>query len=258
MKPRVHRRLTAVALELCHNSLSDNFYSYAQEIINGSDIEDTTKLFERITNWHFYRSEESPISDRVYCCIRPTSEHLLQKRIDQMLQYSKDDKRRYEYLGRVLHHIQDMSTPAHVLPIYHGPIKQDYFENFIEEHVEHITFESTMLPTDTALEDGLMGLYDLGAKRTINSVLHDGFVVKTDTEEMKLPLTRFWQDHRLKESFLLKGFGSYGDLNSCFNDYKSSDYSSIITEEIMLGIQKKFCDTAIVDTCKALLYADNL
>jgi len=41
--------------------------------------------------------------------------------------------------GRLTHHIQDMSTPSHVVPVYHGPGLKDEYENFGAEYAGKVS-----------------------------------------------------------------------------------------------------------------------
>lgn len=85
-----------------------------------------------------------------------TSENILNKRIKEFEELvEKNSFKRYNKFGRILHHIQDMSTPSHVLPIYHGPKFplylspkkiEDYFETFMCKNNDNITLKNVHIP----------------------------------------------------------------------------------------------------------------
>ena len=249
MKPAVHKRLTEVAIALCGERLSSEMRSFASEIAKGSVYEDNVSL-ERLFNWHFYRSADSTIPRRFYGFMRPTSEHILLKHIQKMLRHGKKERERYEQLGRVLHHIQDMSTPSHVLAIYHDPATIDQFEAFVEVHLDTIAGDGTIVPINSESDGGLAGIYH-------RYVTHGTFEATEHGTPKQLPLTRFWHDFHEDEDPRRRGFGMFGDLHECFNPVGGTERCPYeITLHTLLKIQEHFCRRAIADSCLALLYAD--
>lgn len=255
MKPVVHKRLTRVALELCGDTLSQSLRDRAKAIVRGSVYEDDVTL-ERLRNWHFYRSEDSPISKRRWGFIRPTSEHIFIEHITALRRAPRESETRYLLLGRLLHHIQDMSTPSHVLAIYHGPKKPDHFETFVEDHLCRITGSDVNPFEDVA---DFWNLYQEAAKRTSEYVANGTFQALRDGVTQPLPLSEFWQTWSEKEDGFRRGFGSFGPLSECFDRFDDPlDAPCGISDTALLEIQKNLCDRAIADTCRALRYADTL
>ena len=117
MKPTTHKKITKLALEFCKDKLSSKILEHSSNIIQGSDDEDTSNKISRALNWHFYRTENSKIPKRVKLLFKTTSEDILNKRINSMNGCDENSDKYYNYLGRIIHHIQDMSTPSHVMPI---------------------------------------------------------------------------------------------------------------------------------------------
>lgn len=96
--------------------------SLGKKLAQGSRDEDEKDLIERGTNWHFYNRDQQ-IPTRVSLPINRVLDRVFDYRISAMqaafTQPSVSDEDRYYLAGRVLHYIQDMSVPAHVVPIYH-------------------------------------------------------------------------------------------------------------------------------------------
>ena len=128
MHPKVHQALTRITLDTFASCLPEYLTSHAGQIIDGTKAEDRLWGPSRVKNWHFYRRAGSPILEQTrWLRMRPTSEYIFAERVKEMQSCAIDDPKRYEYLGRILHHIQDMSTPSHVRPVYHGPVLHDHF-----------------------------------------------------------------------------------------------------------------------------------
>lgn len=146
MYPCQHRQITEAALRRfsaqnpAHSPLTQ---SQQEAIIVGSAQEDAPS-WQRISNWHFFRSnDQMPIwrgfrfdsrgasrRCRSSCtCVRPRS---------------------YELIGRLLHHIQDMSTPSHVTPIYHGGVPADPYESWLKRQFANWPAKLAPLATTSA------------------------------------------------------------------------------------------------------------
>ena len=130
MKACVHKTLTAIALQRCEEKLSKTIYKFANEILRGVIDEDATTLTkpERMFNWHFYRSNDE-IATRCYMIFKPTSKDIFLKRIKKMNKYGKDDKRRYNYLGRIL---QDTCDALFYATSLDNGLKYDIKEEIIK------------------------------------------------------------------------------------------------------------------------------
>ena len=252
MKPTTHKTVTRLAIELCLDRLSLEMQEMINQdsVVQGSADEDTKNLIQRATNWHFYRAIDSPIPKiykRFGIKCKPTSKDILEQRIAEMLA-EKDKKRFYNRLGRVLHHIQDMSTPSHVLPIYHGPIKKDYFEDFMEKNDCQITIKR-LDPLAISNRGGdLVNIYEEAAKDCLKNVL------KVDLPINERPYRMFWKHYTEHENSKIAGFGVYGSAHRYFKKLpKDNKYN--MTKESLFNIQDTVTDHAIFNTCRALIYA---
>lgn len=213
---------------------------------------------QRAFNWHFYNNN-GLIRDSPWIPGRRTSE----KRFDDLLTRVTKDLQRWERqadgevlealletTGRIMHHIQDMSTPAHVVPVYHDPLFKDHYESYIEQYARKI--EAHLQDGDApgpagdrlkvfvrrdeisaaiaehsrgSLQDSLKSLYDGSAQDTL-TLLRDGAVtIYCNGEPGRFSLEQFWQpnDGNKKtgsDIFWLQksaeDFGSFGPLGNNF------------------------------------------
>ena len=110
----------------------------------------------------------------------------------------KNSFKRYNKFGRILHHIQDMSTPSHVLPIYHGPkfplyvsLKkiEDHFETFMYKNDDNITLEDVHIPSSDNNINSFFQIYDNAAHEMLE-MLKNGFYIDSKHSQ-KLPYSLF-------------------------------------------------------------------
>ena len=254
MKPCTHKALTAHALTLLSKKLSPSFREFTQEIINGSGAEDNWWELSRSLNWHFYRSNVR--MKRKYHIFHVSSELILEKRVAVFLDAGKPLSMRLFYLGRILHHIQDMSTPSHVIPIYHGPafprefslgVIPDYLEDFLEEHLSLIG--------DLKFHENKQ--YDFKTfpriyAHSAEHMLHE--VLKVDDEASFY--ANFWCYHTCAEDAKFKGFGTYGKYHTYFKQLPVEETD--ISQEMLLEIAQMVLSHAVDYTCYALLVADDI
>jgi hypothetical protein len=82
--------------------------------LNGTSVFNLTK---RIGNWHFYNPDRTDLS-------RVGLVEQSQKRLWQDLKdgiSSNGEKNALLFLGGLMHLVEDVSVPAHAIPVYHGP-----------------------------------------------------------------------------------------------------------------------------------------
>lgn len=256
MKPTTHKKITKLALEFCKDKLSSKILEHSSSIIQGTDDEDTTKPINRALNWHFYRAENSKIPKRVRLWFKPTSEDILDKRIDSMQGCDENSDEFYNFLGRIIHHIQDMSTPSHAMPIYHGPkvplklawgMIDDNFEIFMEKNDSLISTKNIDIQISIDDIQGYKDIYHKAANDMLKNIL------KVDEDIASRPYSYFWKHYTEEEYSKIKGFGMYGECHNYFLEVpRNNQYN--ITKETLLNIQDVITTHAITNTCKALLY----
>lgn len=106
-----HRALTEAALATCPG-LADR----ARPIVRGAVVEDLD-LFAKWTRWSHYDKPTGPVRGRR----RRSGERVdqLWTRVERDLAHRRD-RRGWRRVGRIVHHVQDMASPAHVVPVQHG------------------------------------------------------------------------------------------------------------------------------------------
>lgn len=265
MKPEVHQELTRIAIQEFQDQLPTEILEYRDQIIKGTIIEDNVYTFPptRLWNWHFYRQKNSnnSIPERVKLYMRPTSEVIFGKRIKTMIKLAKNNPKRYEYLGRIIHHIQDMSTPSHVVPIYHAKKPTDYFESFMVYAIKNFEFDSKISTIMTDPNIDLEAIYDNAAKEML-AFLKDNTVNATVNGEDKteLKLNIFWQNKEEEEDIKHTGFGTYGILHGYFDKPREKKFSTdgneyFIEYREFQHLSDKVCEKAIINTFRALICA---
>lgn len=267
MKPTTHATITRLAIQYCKEKISSSVCKNTHEIIQGTIDEDEAimSIVKRGTNWHFYRSENSPAPKRVYGLFKTTSEDILNERIKTLYKKEKGSKKFYNCLGRIIHHIQDMSTPSHVIPIYHGPelpfkirlsMIDDHFESFLEENDCRISLNDIENQIDI---DGLdeyidfVKIYEASAEDMLKNIL----MINNELEVEDRPYSIFWKHYTEDESKKVRGFGVYGSCHEYFKELPENNPYEI-TKEDLYQIQDAITTHAIVSTCKAILLADRI
>ena len=241
MKPDDHARITSKAVRLFHqygrNTISDAMIKSIDRICAGSKKEDAFTL-ERLRNWHFYNKWlllplTVPCSS---CILHFTPEHLIIKRDHQLNRAINKRKRKqlFTLTGRILHHIQDMSTPSHVVPVYHDPIYRDSYETYLcdcylndSDHLNSIATEinsETMTRLQEITVNNVLEIYQARAEKT-NAYLEPAnshFSAMVNNQPEQLSWSMFWQPNQKKNRapadhhFSLSDFGKFGPLGKIF------------------------------------------
>lgn len=245
MKQKDHERLTARAIELYGEHFPGEFATRlaerAKEIITGSAEADVAPAFDRVTNWHFY-PENPTLRPRLHfhwgfvpLSVTPTSDVILGKRLEELQGHLTwtESNRFGDLVGRVLHHIQDMSTPSHVVPVYHGFSPEDAFETYSKERSDKVipgikASASDLLTLNDDTRATVETLYHDAAKATL-AYLYDSqdaaFTVTVDDEEREGDWGLFWRrfgdgpvDGEYPPLARFPGFGRFGPLGHDFGD----------------------------------------
>ncbi len=256
------------------NNKKDYFISYA------AVIEDEG-FFKRIKNWHFYKSENSKYLNP-FCSLLgkeyPSSRKIMMEYIDK-LATSKDNINDTLILaGRIIHHIQDMSTPAHVVPIYHGlsshpidfPRKKDGFEKFSKDNIDYYLSNLSKEIINTNIQNHsinsditLIELYDNVANKTLDYLNSDSvnFNITIDSQLEKVSSTLFWIPFDIKDIKNKKtdGWGKYGILNDKFGKTTTvtidkKEYKICFKDYEHIYIH--FITQMVTDTLAVLMYLD--
>ena len=166
------------------------------ELIKGTVEEDTTEPTSRLANWHFYNTYGNL---RQGPALFESLDHIFKKRHKQLKKL--DTKSGQEnHKGRILHYIQDMFVPAHVVPVFHGkPFdKTDEFDHFLLTEEEKAEVLSQINCADLDKEAKSLAktknqfernkyLLDHSAQQTLTKI-------KSPIADSTIPWSYFWRE----------------------------------------------------------------
>ena len=262
MKPSDHKKITQFTFDQYNDLFSDAFRAlpktFTTQTVQATADEDEKKPLKRFTNWHFYKSGENPHKESFRCCffirINLYSHLIYQEHIDTLNDIVTPQGNRspaslsQEQLatlarafGGIIHHVQDMSTPSHVTPIYHGPWwgpgkfkkRQDHFEDFSQRYnTAHPLNHNGILQIPDNIPDlfpndlDFMTIYHQTAEATRQYLRTTTFPATRNNIPEEMPLTAFWQEYDFdtdpESANETAGFGQYGPWENCFGERKTS------------------------------------
>lgn len=256
-----HQKITRNAIDaylnhFCSERFKPVLEKYCYTIVRATETEDVWyRNWHRPFHWHFYKQKANTNPDFFhYLGSKMTvySHHVYNDYVrdfnDSLAALASYDrtallgnfscklalKRLFECVGGILHHIQDMSTPAHVVPVFHGKPApgefmaiDDQFEAFsggnIEKYLEKsISQEDLEKVVANALpSDSFQKIYETAAEKTLDFLRTATFVATVDeTTRTDVPCTMFWREYDYEMDPLrgheTAGFGEYGPLAGCF------------------------------------------
>ncbi|CAA6828191.1 MAG: Unknown protein [uncultured Sulfurovum sp.] len=262
MKVELHQALTRIALKKYEEKKSITLSSdLKNQIIYGSKAEDNWWEPSRLWNWHFFYQNDAIEKETNILKMHRTSDSIFDKRVKQMQDNKYNSKKYGECLGRVLHHIQDMHTPSHVVPIYH--VGDDYFEAFMVDALGDGKLDP-IIPLETWESFyTLKSQYSLAAKNTFMFIKNRTLEVSYDKKNVTLNLSLFWRDYTTHEDPKRSGFGTFSEAQKVFKKSKAHQYetnfiyegkSYDITLEEMYKICNEISGRAIKETIRTLDY----
>lgn len=248
MKAKDHIRVTQKAIQVFQYTDPhpvQKMAEYSHDVQMGAHDEDSTPLADRVKHWHFFNSDHNPhfVTGELplFGTTWPTSETILSKRICDFEAYAQGDdlERTSLALGRILHHIQDMSTPSHVVPVYHGPdivisgddvlighMIKDSFEGYANKHTRKLIDQIPLndpeyLSALNSPSGSFQEIYKDGALQTLSwlSGPESRFECSVDGSSETLGMDVFWQNGspcaaEPGQHQLMGGFGKFGPLGS--------------------------------------------
>lgn len=215
MKPAIHKIISEKAVELYNKSsgtpLSDSF---SEAFNRGSVIEDRIGL-TRLMNWHFYDNNGTIGRYRKFILnCYGSNKNIFSIRLNELkLQIKNSSPAKFtgETAGRIAHHIQDMVSPSHVLPIYHTI--DDRFDSYPPVS-DRIIRSISPLPSAEMDETFPFRLLNEAAIETINAV-NNNVIFDGDITLPGETWQNFWGDQPDKR---LRGFVKYGIYGNKFGD----------------------------------------
>jgi hypothetical protein len=191
-----HRALTERAIAIEGGPLAE-LRVYAAAIVRGNRGEDLNLAVKWTRYNHFYKP-----GVRLRTLWRKTSD----RRVRQMWAEAVANARRgrlraaYDRVGRVVHHIQDMASPPHVVPVNHG--LTDGFEKFpMRELIAKARGDRSVALGDLA---GARA-HDRLARDTLRAVREGGFEI----DGAFVSWRAFWRENGRR-------FGGYGEAGNHF------------------------------------------
>ena len=259
MYPCQHRQITEAALQQFSEQTPNRSPltgSQLKAIIVGSAREDAPS-WQRISNWHFFRSNEQMPSWRGFRLDSRGRVQVLQEQLSRC-----EAEARYEIFGRLLHHIQDMSTPSHVTPIYHDGLFSDPYEGWLKRQVKSWPTAPAPLPPNLCASlsadpaKPLDHYYQACAEATLRWLADEGQGVnaEVDGRAVRLPLQAFWPLYSAETKGWLPGFASFGPLGREFGqtDFQTAGHHYRIDEQSYRQLAELLLAKACAESLQAL------
>ncbi|MDY7231702.1 hypothetical protein [Hyalangium rubrum] len=121
-----HQRLTEAAIDSASGSAAHPLLArYRSAVVHGATAEDLN-LHVKWTGWHHFYSPEGSLDTAV----RRASDSRVRELWGEALEAARhgDMARAFDRAGHLAHHVQDMASPPHVVPVNHG--LGDRFERY--------------------------------------------------------------------------------------------------------------------------------
>lgn len=191
----------------------------AEALAAGTDAEDSNLLTlpQRATNWHFYNRNKKL---EPFWFANRSLDVIFSKRIERLnallVDPDADPVAVYEQAGRVLHYIQDMSVPGHVVPAYHAKLPGNPADPFDEfESIEALPVFDLSDAQCQALRDEAgkadatpQGFLDAAATATLQAIEQIDAAGKPVVDGA---WKAYWMYPARDADEARKGWGQYGD-----------------------------------------------
>lgn len=218
--PEHHREYSTVSatIYLKYCAADSVRRSAVQELVKavaqGAVAEDGLTV-ERATNWHFYNRDQKVMPSR---WAQRNLDNIFKWRVAQLTEKAAKDKRIgvvYRAAGRVLHYVQDMSVPAHVVPIYHGPNLSDGFDSYTPADTSVLRNVQLELERELTVscgrlrrfsnQDSFDKLLDTSARATLTAIGQS-----SNSNAASQQWLDFWRKDQAGAGGRLPGFAEYG------------------------------------------------
>lgn len=276
ISPENHRPVTRAAIgayKTCTELLGvmDSLTEGIDTIVESSKLEDESPLIKRYFNWHFYDAYKDTeyAMGRSATGARKSLHHIYDERADQLIEALEKNRKQdiYEYTGRLLHYILDVTVPAHVAPIYHYKFlwfdQSDYFDEMPEWNTSPYTKPEDLCRFDEAgigdMKERLKMILDetaVGTRNRIrkNILVADGHRLSGKTWQ------EFWvirnPDDDSRYSGTKYGFAPYG--NEGREGFKKLCETSGSDHRVCLNFFKQSFDSAVTSIVKTLLLVNSI
>jgi hypothetical protein len=209
----------------------------------------------RALNWHFYNNGHriGHYWKFIFYC-NGSNEKIYHQRVqtlDGMLTAKASAIKIYAAAGRVAHHIQDMSVPPHVMPIYH--LGDDNFDNYIPVSMPAADNAAICKEVNGTVVEPFE-LLERAAQNTLKAVAKPVVFADGKTFENETWM-KFWGGPDDQDLSGFKTYGEYGNIFGIISPCKSSicraydrnTYDRFYNEAYM---------RAVADTVRLFIYLD--
>ncbi len=255
MNPHIHKLISSHATSLYETCTGRVISKELSDAFAQASVDEDHLGLTRLLNWHFYYNGGRILRYWMfifYC--NGSNEHIFKKRLetlDGLLKSKAPNIEIYKIAGRVAHHIQDMSSPPHAMPVFHTIY--DKFDSYIP--APFVIPDITSIRKDVSVT--VCNPHDLleqAAQKTLKAVIEnvifdDGKTIENET------WMKFWGG---PEDNKRSGFKTYGEYGNAFgiippgespacHSYTRNTFDSFYTERYM---------RAVKDTISLLIYVD--
>jgi hypothetical protein len=217
-------------------------------------VEEDTWGWTRARNWHYFNRDHKIGRYWKFILCNGSNEHIFNERL-RRLEYlflsEAPGRDVYEVAGRLAHHIQDMSAPAHVVPINH----------LLCDNVDHYRYRPALPDRISSCEGALRPVVsppDLlvqaadGTLKAIREpvVFDSGKKIENET------WLKFWGGPEDRE---LSGFGTYGEYGNAFGVSPPCRNGRVCGEYNRDVYDRFYADryrSAVLDTVRLLNYLE--
>ena len=274
----IHESVTQkaiVAYQDCTKQLgvNDSLTDGVITIAKATKWEDEWPLLSRYFNWHFYDAYKDDKEHSMKLSAtgaRKSLHYIYNDRADSLVDalHNKTKEDIFEYTGRLIHYVQDMTVPAHVAPIYHYKFlyldESDYFDEMTEWKTSSFTADSNTCKFETTdidkLKEQLNTILDNTAKKTRKRIASTIDVTKEHalykkTWEVFWPLRKSIDDSTYKNT--KSGFSQYSVEQGREGFRKLCEVDDINKTICMKFFMKSF-NTTISSTVEMLLLINSI
>ncbi|HLL05992.1 MAG TPA: hypothetical protein VK539_35800 [Myxococcaceae bacterium] len=189
-----HQRLTEAAIDTALASRERPLLArHRDEVVHGATAEDLN-LHVKWTGWHHFYTPEGSLDTAV----RQASDSRVRELWDEALEAARhgDMARAFDRAGHLAHHLQDMASPPHVVPVNHG--LGDGFERYGIKASLARAPRREVAPLSGAEAQRALALETLSAVRAET----------LSTRGSTIPWSAFWTEPRTHAPGAFGGYGS--------------------------------------------------
>lgn len=243
-----HIVITNLAIDTYQRCTGRAVPEILREVLVHSDVDEDINLIRKWVSYsHYYNPRKQVKMWRNTSDVRVLN---LQNDIENGTRNDGYLQNSYERLGHLIHHFQDSTVPAHVVPIKHW--LRDQYESYYRYH------ETRTEPLDCgfAFQENLetpMEILKNTAEATLKN-MEEKWNVFFEGKPASISWNLFWQPSPGE------GFGSYGPFGNSFGNQKVTlnGVSFDVPESAYKGFHEIQTELAVKASVQALLWFDTL